>query len=546
MIKQLILENVSFIDNASIEFSPKFNVITGETGAGKTMLVSTLLTLTGERVEIELLDKTKTGSIVGIFELSDAILEELRSIEIDAENPVIIRRSFRKDGRSSTYLNDVPVSGQILKKVGALLFDIHGQHEHQLLLKREYHIKVIDIMAGNDELISEFKAIHSEFRALSEKLEDATKKMEEAQREREMLEYTDRELSEAGLNGINEDELVNSLREMESSEEIKESISMALALFSSDENPSLNGFLASLKKHLSETAKRTKRADVLLNQLSDITSLSTDLERDLESLSESIVYDEEILASSRKVYDNLERLKKKYRCDLNELQLLAEKTKDQLKMIENPSLTLSLIKESMNEALQRLSETAAKLHERRTRVSSIFEKRVNKTLKNLNMADSEVRVRIDYSEDTVFDNGYDSLEIYLSNRFSPEGMPLRKIASGGEISRVMLAVKSALNESDPVGTMIFDEIDQGISGETAVMVADSMSSASKNRQIIAITHLPQIAAKGERHILVQKKKKSISAEVIENNDRVKEIGRLLGSSLSPETAEKHARALLDK
>ncbi|MGE3063288.1 MAG: DNA repair protein RecN [bacterium] len=544
MIKQLLLENVSFFESASLDFSDGFNVITGETGAGKTLLVSTLLTLTGERVEIEILNKSKQGFITGVFELSDAVIEELRSIELDVENPVIIRRSFKKDGKSLSYMNDIPVSGQTLKRIGALLFDIHGQHEHQLLLKKEYHIKVIDIMAGNEELLELYRENHSEYNKLKQKLSDAVKRMEDSEKEREMLEYTDRELSEAGLDGINEEELVNRLKEMESGEEIKQSMSGALSLFNSEDGPSINVFLSSLKKHLSEAAKKTQRAEILLNQLSDIISLSTDLERDATSFAESVVYDEEQLTANRRIYDNLERLKKKYRCDLNELMQIAQKTKEQLKMIENPTQTLAYLKTSLEESQTRMTDAALKLHERRQKTSALFEKKVNKSLKQLNMSDSEIKVFLEYNEESIYENGYDSLEIFLSNRFAPEGMPLKKIASGGEISRVMLAVKGALNESDPVGTMIFDEIDQGISGETAVMVADAMASSSKHKQIIAITHLPQIAAKGDRHIYVCKEKKSIEARVLEKSGRVKEIARLLGSSLSPETAEKHARALL--
>lgn len=544
MIKQLILENVSFFESASIEFSDNFNVITGETGAGKTLLVSTLLTLTGEKVEIELLDKAKPGSITGIFELSESVIEELSSIELDVENPVIVRRSFKKEGKSLTYLNDTPISSQVLKKIGALLFDIHGQHEHQLLLKKEHHIKVIDIMAQNDALLAKYREQKDEYESFRKKYFELIKRMEDAQKEREILEFTYRELEDAKLSEINEEELVNSLREMESAEEIKVLISDSLGAFSSEDGPSINVFLTQLKKNVADVLKRTSRAQSLSKQLAEVTTLTSEFEASLEAFGESIVYDEEQLASGRRIYDNLETLKKKYRTDLAGLMALHEKTKEQMKLIENPELSLAYIKSSMEESLLKLKDIASELHERREKTSSRFEKKVNKSLKQLNMPDSEIKVAIEYSAETIFDNGFDSLEMFLSNRFAPEGMPLRKIASGGEISRVMLAAKGALNESDPVGTMIFDEIDQGISGETAVMVAESMADASKSKQIIAITHLPQIAAKGERHIYVSKEKKFISAEVIEGKDRVNEIARLLGSSLSPETAEKHARALL--
>ena len=544
MILQLNLENISFFKSASIEFYEGFNVITGETGAGKTLLVGTLLALTGEKAEIEVLDKSKSGSITGIFELSESVLEELRAIEIEIDNPVIIRRSIKKDGKSLSYINDMPISSQTLKKIGALLFDLHGQHEHQLLMKKEYHIKIIDILALNEEKLSSFKEMLLEYNRLKAKYNEITRRIEEAEKEREMLEYTGRELSAANLSDIDEEELLNRLKEMENSEDIKTGLGEILRIFNSEENVSLNSLLTQIKKIITDVSKKTNRALPLVKEIDSVISQTSEFESESENMMQSIIYDEEQLSLARSRYDEIERLKKKYRMDLNELIEFHEKTLEQLKIIENPAQSLSYVKASMDEALQNLQQIGEKLHEARMKASLKLEKSVNKTLTQLNMPDSEINVRIDYSNEHLYENGFDSVEIFLKNRFAPEGMPFKKIASGGEISRVMLAVKNSLNESDPVGTLIFDEIDQGISGDTAAMVALSMQSISKSKQVISITHLPQIAAKAQRHIIVKKEKQSISAQSIEKDERIKEIARLLGSSLSLDTAIKHAKALL--
>jgi DNA repair protein RecN (Recombination protein N) len=544
MIRQLNLENISFFKSASIEFYEGFNVITGETGAGKTLLVGTLLALTGEKADIEVLDKSKNGSITGIFELSESVLEELRAIEIEIDNPVIIRRSIKKDGKSLSYINDMPISSQTLKKIGALLFDLHGQHEHQLLMKKEYHIKIIDILALNEEKLSSFKEMLLEYNRLKAKYNEITRRIEEAEKEREMLEYTGRELSAANLSDIDEEELLNRLKEMENSEDIKTGLGEILRIFNSEENVSLNSLLTQIKKIITDVSKKTNRALPLVKEIDSVISQTSEFESESENMMQSIIYDEEQLSLARSRYDEIERLKKKYRMDLNELIEFHEKTLEQLKIIENPAQSLSYVKASMDEALQNLQQIGEKLHEARMKASLKLEKSVNKTLTQLNMPDSEINVRIDYSNEHLYENGFDSVEIFLKNRFAPEGMPFKKIASGGEISRVMLAVKNSLNESDPVGTLIFDEIDQGISGDTAAMVALSMQSISKSKQVISITHLPQIAAKAQRHIIVKKEKQSISAQSIEKDERIKEIARLLGSSLSLDTAIKHAKALL--
>jgi DNA repair protein RecN (Recombination protein N) len=411
-------------------------------------------------------------------------------------------------------------------------------------MKKEYHIKIIDILALNEEKLSSFKEMLLEYNRLKAKYNEITRRIEEAEKEREMLEYTGRELSAANLSDIDEEELLNRLKEMENSEDIKTGLGEILRIFNSEENVSLNSLLTQIKKIITDVSKKTNRALPLVKEIDSVISQTSEFESESENMMQSIIYDEEQLSLARSRYDEIERLKKKYRMDLNELIEFHEKTLEQLKIIENPAQSLSYVKASMDEALQNLQQIGEKLHEARMKASLKLEKSVNKTLTQLNMPDSEINVRIDYSNEHLYENGFDSVEIFLKNRFAPEGMPFKKIASGGEISRVMLAVKNSLNESDPVGTLIFDEIDQGISGDTAAMVALSMQSISKSKQVISITHLPQIAAKAQRHIIVKKEKQSISAQSIEKDERIKEIARLLGSSLSLDTAIKHAKALL--
>ncbi len=545
MIRELIIENLLFFEDTKIEFKKGFNVVTGETGAGKTVLVNTLLNLVGEKTDISLKNTDKDATITGIFEISDEIAEELKNIDIYAEDELVIRKVIKPNNKHTIYLNDSVISSSTLKKIGALLFDLHGQYDHQLLLKKENHIKIIDRIAENDEILSEFISKYKEYNEQSKKLRILKEQLESFLKEKEFYEYALKELEQIDIEKIDEVKLKDDLSEMENFENIKEKIEYSLKLIDEDEI-NINSLLSELKKTLKDVSNKSSKISKITENVDLIIENVSDLYRELYSYGETLFYDKNELDNLREKYDKLESLKRKYNRDLNGLIRFKEEIISKLKIVSDPEGELKNQENLLLEIKRQLDELALILHKRRESGSKKFEEYVNESFKKLNMKDTNLKIKIIFSPEIFNEMGNDDIEFFIANRFNEEGQPLKKIASGGEISRVMLSIKDYLRKNDPVMTMIFDEIDVGISGDTASKVAELMKNISKFKQIITITHLPQIAAKADNHILVSKESKNIVVKELNEKERVEEIARLLGSSESYETALKHAKALLKK
>lgn len=545
MIRELIIENLLFFEDTKIEFNKGFNVITGETGAGKTVLVNTLLNLVGEKIDISLRKKNRNATITGIFEISDEIAEELKNIDIYAEDELVIRKVIKPNQRSSIYLNDSVISSSTLKKIGTLLFDLHGQYDHQLLLKKQNHIKIIDRIAENEEILSEFITRYRDYNEQSKKLRMLKEQLESFMKEREFYEYTLKEIEQIDIENIDEEKMKDELSEMENFERIKEKIEYSLKILN-EEEININSLLSELKKNLKDVSNKSSKISKIAENVDLIIDNVSELYNELYSYGETLFYDANELENLRNKYNKIENLKRKYNRDLNGLILFKEEIVSKLKIVSDPEGELKIQENLLIDLKKQLEELALILHKRRETVSKKFEEYVNESFKKLNMKDINLKIKIFFSPDNFSEMGNDDVEFFISNRFNEEGEPLKKIASGGEISRVMLSIKDYLRKNDPVMTMIFDEIDVGISGDTAFKVAELMKNISKYKQIITITHLPQIAAKADNHILVSKENKNIVVKELNENERVEEIARLLGSSESYETALKHAKALLKK
>jgi len=545
MIRELIIENLLFFEDTKIEFKKGFNVVTGETGAGKTVLVNTLLNLVGEKTDISLRNNKSDATITGIFEISDEIAEELKNIDIYAEDELVIRKVIKPNNKHTIYLNDSVISSSTLKKIGTLLFDLHGQYDHQLLLKKENHIKIIDRISENDEILSEFISKYKEYNEQSKKLRILKEQLESFLKEKEFYEYALKELEQIDIEKIDEVKLKDDLSEMENFENIKEKIEYSLKLIDEDEI-NINSLLSELKKTLKDVSNKSSKISKITENVDLIIENVSDLYKELYSYGETLFYDKNELDNLREKYDKLESLKRKYNRDLNGLIRFNEEIISKLKIVSDPEGELKNQENLLLEIKRQLDELALILHKRRESGSKKFEEYVNESFKKLNMKDTNLKIKIIFSPKIFNEMGNDDIEFFIANRFNEEGQPLKKIASGGEISRVMLSIKDYLRKNDPVMTMIFDEIDVGISGDTASKVAELMKNISKFKQIITITHLPQIAAKADNHILVSKESKNIVVKELNEKERVEEIARLLGSSESYETALKHAKALLKK
>lgn len=546
MIREIHIENFAVIDRADIEFRNCFNVITGETGAGKTIMLTALNVLLGERGEARLVGPSgKQAVITGVFEAEDAVITELRTIDIEVENPLVIRRIIREDGRNSAYLNDIPVSVNILKQIGVVLADLHGQHEHQMLLKPKYQLNIIDSLAGNEELVLRFAGLSKHIDELRSDIEHIKRKYEEYAKEREYIEYTLNELNAFPLDSLIEAEMNERLYELENAEEINESLSSIYEQLYGEEM-SAQIILDSAVSEMEKISAKTQKAENIMKMMNEMVTISSDMMSELINMQSSIVYDEQELNELRKLAGTLDDLKRKYRTDLPGLRALRDDMALRMDAIDSPGKETGRLSEMLRQAEAERNEIGKQLHSRRRSSAAKFEKSVNSILAKLNMKDSSIRVSITQNTESRRTDGFDDMEMLLINKFSADGMPLAKIASGGELSRIMLAMKGTITVNDPVETMIFDEIDTGISGETAEMVADIMKAIGKSKQLIAITHLPQIASAGEHHILVSKEGDDVRLSQLNDKERIEEIARLLGSSMAKDTAVRHAKALLKK
>lgn len=543
MLRDINISNYSVIDRLNVSFTKGMNIISGETGAGKTVLIKAIELVLGARADTDKAEHGKS-TITASFEVDYDIIDQLASLDIDAENPLIIKRVIEKNGKSRAYVNDIPVTVGLLKNLGDSLVDIHGQYDHQFLLKKNNQINLIDMIAGNSTLINMFQQQSEELNVIEKNIREAQDESARLAREKEFIEFAYNELNEFDPLQIDEPAIVDRMYELENCEDIKEQIAAILHLCEYNEEYNLTEMIGNIKTSIEQLAIKNSRFCNIRELFNTISVSLDEAVNEMHDVSEQLIFDDAELNELRNTVSKLDKLKRKYKMELPDLILYRDKLEEQLEMINFPEERIRELKSRRMTVLGEMQSIADKIHDKRKTVSDDFEKRINSHLKALNMKGMSIKIIIEKTEQWR-KNGYDDLEFYITNKYKPTGMPLKEIASGGELSRIMLAIKSSIDKYDPVGTMIFDEIDTGIGGNTADRVGDMLKTLSEGKQILIITHLPQIAAKGDTHFIVEKDK-AISIRQLSYDDRINEIARMLGSSVSKKTAIRHAKALLEK
>ncbi len=560
MITRLLIKNYAIIDNLELEFNDGFSVFTGETGAGKSVLIGAIGLLLGEKCDSTVIRTGEEKSIIeGEFIISDkVILDKIRELSIDIDSSLIIRREISSQGRNRVFINGLLEPLNKLEEIGEWLVDIHGQHDHQLLLQQKVHMNILDQYGELEWMIKNFS---ERFILLKEKIEnlkfllDNQNRLEE---ERTFLELAYKEISEMNLENNEEEELTDLLKRMENSEKISRNLRDAKEiLYDSEKNVSAG---ISKALNLINSVENFDNRYVELTQiLEDALTKVDETSHLISSYISELDFDENEL---EKIIDRLELikdLKRKYKKNtVEELNNYAKECGEKLKFLETKEEDIDKLKKDIEELKKEVTEKALSLSKERQRISIDLSKRVKEELKFLGMEKAEFIVDIKYVKDDlspivvnnvavkVDEKGIDRVEFLISTNPGEEPKPLRKIASGGEISRVMLALKSIFAKSDPVETMIFDEIDVGIGGVTANNVGLKMADISKFKQLFVITHLPQIASKAQNHYVISKEVKDnktfTRARLLRDEERTKEIARMLGGE--SETSIKHAREML--
>ena len=551
MLKFLHIENIAVIERSDIEFSSGFNVLTGETGAGKSIVIDSINAVLGERTSRELIragcDTAEVSAVFG--ELDNATAAALSDIGVvpDDDGNIVIRRRLSAAGKGLIKLNDRPVTATELKEVGRHLVNIHGQHDNQALLDPERHLDYVDAVADDDPIKGKYYAEFREINKIRKELAAVQTDEDEKRRRVDLLKYSINELESAGIKPGEYDKLRRKLEIARNYQKTAEALARAYsALKGDDELDGAVSLLSGAEKAISSLRDEEwdKRASVLSSAASAAEDVSAAIYDFLENAEYSDIDPDEINAR----LDTLDKLMLKYGGGEWELLKALDKAREELNDIEFSDKKAAELSELLDSSVERLLALGEELTEVRKKAAAAFEKQVCDILSYLNMPD--VRFTVQFAKGRYTKRGCDTAEFMISANRGESIKPLSKIASGGELSRVMLAIKSVLLGRDPVGTMIFDEIDTGISGYTAGKVGTQLKRVAENRQVICVTHLAQIAAMGDTHLLIEKKAEGdrtfTSVSPLSYEDRINEIARIMSGAQMTENLYNSAKELLDR
>ena len=554
MLKEIHIRNFVLIEALDLEFSGGFNVFTGETGAGKSIILDALSVVLGEKADTSFIrEGTKRASIEAVFDYGsrrDEITEILEREDLmpeDDDDELILAREIRDGGRSTARVNGSAVSIAVVQELGALLVDIHGQSEHLSLLKPASHIRLVDQFAGNGDLLKEYRGVYKKYLAVSKELRELRSGEEEALRQQDILNYQLNEITSAELSADEEEKLRKDRERFANAEKIIKSAHQGLQALNgrSEERPGIIDQLSVLEDALDSMAGYDETLQPLCEAVVTAADQLNDVLDALQKYKASLGY------SPRKVNQIEERmqlyfsLKRKYGGTVEAVLEFAENAKRKLGLITNADARTAELETERQSLLDRLAELAAELSEKRTAAAKLISQGVEKELDDLRMPSAKFEVTMDRvpAEDGLADknggtwafgdNGYDRVEFLISPNPGEGLKPLAKVASGGETSRVMLALKNTLAKADTIPTMVFDEIDQGIGGRVGALVGEKLWELGQYHQVICITHLPQLAALRDAHFHVRKQIEDGRTQTVvtplTEDESLHEMAALLGS-----------------
>ncbi|HHU68750.1 MAG TPA: DNA repair protein RecN [Thermoanaerobacterales bacterium] len=569
MLLELYVKDFTIIDNIKMEFTEGLNIITGETGAGKSIIIDAISLLLGARASVEYI---KTGrekaEIYGIFYINDTNVKKiLNDYDIEYEDDVIIiSREISDTGKNICRINSKPVNLGLIRQIGQLLIDIHGQHEHQSLLNPDKHIDLLDMFGGNELLAirqklsytyRQYKDLHNKFIELKEKEQEREQKLE-------FLKFQTAELERANLKPGEEEELNQEKKILSNSERLFLSASTAYQLLyqGDDDRQAVYDTLSETIEQIENINSIDQKQDKILNTLKDIFFKIEDISADLRTYRDTIVFNQDRLNEIETRLNYLNQLKRKYGYSSTEEILdYYKKAKKEIDELVNIKENIDKLINQKNKTEKELVDLSLSLSEKRKTNAKILEREITKELYELGMGKTRFSIAFEHQEDnkagikigeqyiSVTNKGIDIVEFLISTNPGEPLKPLSKIISGGEMSRIMLALKSILARVDSIPTLIFDEIDSGISGATAQIVAEKLLYISKSHQTICITHLPQIACMADNHFYIEKittdKFTNTKIKRLEESQRITELARMLeGSNITDITLD-HAKQMIE-
>lgn len=549
MLVSLSIKNYALIENLKVNFKDRLSIITGETGAGKSILMGGLALVLGKRADSSLVyDKIKKCVIEAEFQVSSYHLESFfEANDLDYDPWVIIRREILPNGKSRAFVNDTPTNLSILNELTSQLIDIHSQHETLQLSDPSFQFHIIDALSNNASYLNDYDSAFHKYRSLIKELQAFEALQQQAKKEYDYNLFLWEELEKANLKAGEQEDLERSLEKLSHVEEIK--LSLATILDISEQEPlGAMSQLTSIEQQLSKIEGYADLYGSLSERMKSVLIEFKDLMGEIATENDNLVYDPEALETVEDRLQTLFDLQKKHGANgIEELLLIKEAYHLKITDVDNAEETISKTTQKIQEAELALNKIAIKLHKRRVNAIPEFKSQIESALGNLEMKNTRFKVALTKSEDFLT-NGKDKLEFLMSSDKGKSFEKMKKVASGGEMSRMMLAVKWILSKYSNLPAIIFDEIDTGVSGEVSNRIAEVMLAMSQNMQVIAITHLPQVAAKGHHHYKVFKEdnEEGISSNIklMNEDERLVELAQMLGGSAITDSAMAHAKQLL--
>lgn len=550
MLFNLDIKNIAVIEDLTFEPGEKMSVLTGETGAGKSVIIDSVNLILGARTNKNLIRYgCEKARVSAMFSLNAEVLKVLEENGIETEDDcLLISREITVDGKSIARVNGNMVSVGVLKNLAVHLVDIHGQHDNQSLLTPSKHINFLDSYAQNSVELTEYQELYNELRRLKNEYSELTKNEQDRVYKIDLLKYQTGEIEKANLKAGEKEELTEQHLLISNAEKISRGINLAYSnLYDSEKN--VNDLMSKVLTDLSEISEYDNQISDFKARLEGAYYEIEDISHELKNYSNRIDFDEQRLEEIEQRLDLIKKLEKKYGGSIENCLEFYEKSKNELDLLENSDVRCDELLKEIDKLNEKISIAAKKLSDKRKKAAKELSENIEKHLHELEMEKASFLVEVTECEE-YRSNGLDKVIFLFSANPGQPPKELSEIASGGELSRVMLAIKSVLSESDEVETLIFDEIDTGVSGEAAQKIAIKLSRLAKCKQVICISHQPQLAAIGDNHFKIQKEiqdgvtKTKISK--LDSEERINELARMIDGNNITNTSILHAKEMLER
>lgn len=540
MISTLHIKNIGIIDDLSIDLNEGLNVLTGETGAGKTLIIDSLEIISGGRFSKEMIRKGETNSFVEI-----CMYEPENENSIDGN--IIVSREINSNGKNMCKINGRMVTVNELKNFMNKFIEIHGQNDNQSLLDNKYHLKYLDGYIGEElsNIKKEYKEKYKKYIDIKKELKANYGDEKERERKLDLLRYQVNEIEEANLKENEEEKLEEKRKIMLNSEKISKNLSEADIAIGENSIDSLNTAIRALEKIENIDNVYEKISSNLKNIYYELQEIS----RDISSYKDDIYFDENERNEVEERLDLIYSLKRKYGNDIKEIINYKNEIQNEIEHIENLDEYNNKLKKELKQIKYEMINLAQKMSKLRNEYGKNLSENINEVLEELEMKNAKINIHVDYNEEELFENGKDEVEFFIRTNLGEDEKPLSKIASGGEMSRIMLAIKKVLADTDKMPVLIFDEIDTGISGKAAGAVAEKLNGISKNHQVLCISHLPSIAAIADYNYFISKKvvneRTNTNIRLLNEKETLEEIARISSGEIN-ETTIQYAMQLRNK